>query len=534
MPCMTIPVVHSTPDGGFVVCSGQYQSNVATHLQKFNKCGVLQWTREYPGIDPGDMVVGRRGNIFLCNMYGWPQIAKLDSLGNMLWHQTYNSGGYSNYVYSMGEFSNGDLFFNGITDMLMNGPYYNFVVKTDSNGTIKWSKRYADIPAWGMGTQCSDGGVLSRTGDLSFKTDSLGNLEWSKEMPETSFSYKPIEVSNGFVFAKYGETSFNYPDTGFIYKLDRSGNIVWAGQQFSARCISSVIQLPNGHFLTAGSIRKDSATYNFMPILTELDSTGNFVQQFSYRFPDSTASSVWGVSVCNLTNGSFIFAGRDSYSYLDVCKTSFRYKMGCGDSSIHQFFSPPNIHVYHNYSLSATDFPFTMVSAGVGAGTISPVENLRCESYDSVMATLPIAVCFPGDSLILSAPAGYSYSWSNGDTLSSTVVYSPGSYSVAVMDACAGFFVTLSINVLGCAGTSSFAKADQVLVYPNPTNGQIKVVSGTEEKCVLKVFTCLGDELGRETFYDETEYDLSCRPKGIYILEIAGDNLHTRKRVIFN
>src|ERR1051326_2059065 len=113
------------------------------------------------------------------------------------------------------EFSNGDLFFNGIVCPQSSGQQYNFILRTDSSGNIKWSNWYDPWACcWGKAIACSDGGILSRMADMTFKTDSSGNVEWSKSGEPESF--EPVEINDGFVFAYYGEQSA--PDTGFIYK----------------------------------------------------------------------------------------------------------------------------------------------------------------------------------------------------------------------------------------------------------------------------------------------------------------------------
>src|SRR4051812_37135286 len=95
LACKTTPVLQTSPDGGFVVCFGDYRAaSVVTYLHKYNECGALQWSKEFSGLVPGDMIVSRTGNIFITNSYGTPQIAKLDALGNLLWCKAYNPGAY--------------------------------------------------------------------------------------------------------------------------------------------------------------------------------------------------------------------------------------------------------------------------------------------------------------------------------------------------------------------------------------------------------------------------------------------------------
>ncbi|MCE1198251.1 MAG: gliding motility-associated C-terminal domain-containing protein, partial [Marinilabiliales bacterium] len=72
-----------------------------------------------------------------------------------------------------------------------------------------------------------------------------------------------------------------------------------------------------------------------------------------------------------------------------------------------------------------------------------------------VTASGPTTFC-QGDDVVLTAPAGYSYMWTNGATTRSTTVTTTGSFSVVVKDA------------IGCQSSPSLAIKTTALPAPNP------------------------------------------------------------------
>ncbi len=104
-----------------------------------------------------------------------------------------------------------------------------------------------------------------------------------------------------------------------------------------------------------------------------------------------------------------------------------------------------------------------IVSPGVTSTYYLTVTNGACEATDSVLVTvspLPPGILFPtintcpGDSVLLSAPAGYTYLWSNGETTQDIWV-------TPLVNTSYGVTYT---NAAGCSGS---AQAD-VLINPVP------------------------------------------------------------------
>ena len=96
----------------------------------------------------------------------------------------------------------------------------------------------------------------------------------------------------------------------------------------------------------------------------------------------------------------------------------------------------------------------------------------------TVTAGGPTTFC-PGGSVTLTAPAGYSYLWSNNATTQSIVVSQPGSYSVTVMNASGCSASSASTTVSHLAATAITAQPQSITI-PKNTSTTLSVTASGE------------------------------------------------------
>ena len=132
--------------------------------------------------------------------------------------------------------------------------------------------------------------------------------------------------------------------------------------------------------------------------------------------------------------GSVTLSAPSGYSYL--------WSNGATTQSI-------NVSASGSYSVTVTDGNGCTATSDATTVTVNAVPPA------TITAGGPTTFC-EGGSVTLSAPAGYSYLWSNGATSESITVSNAGSYSVTVT------------NANGCAATSA---ATTVTVNPAPAFG---------------------------------------------------------------
>jgi hypothetical protein len=157
----------------------------------------------------------------------------------MVWNETYG-GLYQDTAYSVQQTSEGGYIATGSTSSFGSGSEDFWLVKTDANGKMQWSKTYGglyDDIAYSV-QQIADGYIVCGFTD-SFgagyedfwliKTDSNGNEAWNKTYgwENSEYAYFVQQTSdNGYIIA--GSTySLTTEFDMWLVKTDSSGNMQW-------------------------------------------------------------------------------------------------------------------------------------------------------------------------------------------------------------------------------------------------------------------------------------------------------------------
>jgi len=274
--------VRQTNDGGYVV-AGFTRSfgldNADFWLVKTEVDGSVRWSKRYGGVyddcaycvqqtsDMGYILAGSTES-FGAGSDFW--LVKTDSSGNMQWNKTYGGSG-SDRAFSVAQTTDGGYIMAGETDSSGAGSFDFWMIKTDSLGTLLWSKMFG-----GTGEdearsvqQTSDGGYIVAGSTLSFgaggidfclvKTDASGNKQWSQPYGGT-FDDEAYSVQQtgdgGYIVA--GSTKSYGLYTGvwnfWLVKTDAQGSMQWNqvnGGSNDDRAYS-VQQTGDGGYIVAG------------------------------------------------------------------------------------------------------------------------------------------------------------------------------------------------------------------------------------------------------------------------------------------
>ncbi len=204
-----------TADKGFIL-AGAFWSNYSQYiyLLKTDSVGNLEWDKYYGpsfsnagsrgyGVkqtsDGGYIVAGNKGisSPGLCLF----NIIKTDSSGNMLWDKVYGdtTANAIDYAYTIEETPDGGIMAAGTTHSF--GPLQLYMVKTDNNGNLEWSKTYGGSTgsigeAFAIMWKGNSYVITGQMGGLGtypyyiFKTDSNGNAGCLTFSPPTNvYSY---------------------------------------------------------------------------------------------------------------------------------------------------------------------------------------------------------------------------------------------------------------------------------------------------------------------------------------------------------
>ena len=220
-------------------------------------------------------------------------LIKTDANGNLLWMKIYGGAG-ADWGDFVEQTSDGGYLLVGYTTSFGAGGYDIYVLKLDASGNIIWSKTYGGSGGdgssqWGIsGKVTADGGFMFCANTDSYgaggndvlliKTDSLGSLQWSKTYGGTGDDqprFAEQTPDGGFIIIGL-TTSFGAGNLdAYLIKTDNNGNLQWSkayGDTGSDRG-SMVKQSPDGGYALSVVTSSFGAVY-FDALFMKTDSLG--------------------------------------------------------------------------------------------------------------------------------------------------------------------------------------------------------------------------------------------------------------------
>jgi len=315
-----------TGDGGYALAGwarplGAEYADVC--LVKTDAVGTMLWNKTYGRADEddfarsvvqtGDGGYALAGNTFSFGADGF-LLVKIDSAGNALWSQTYDSG-YYDYCYAMVQASDGGYALAGQTSIPAFGSS-SLLIKTDSAGNEQWRKTY---DSYGHGVahsviQTVDGGYAlagmalleSPPGSADFwliKTDAAGNVLLNKTYGRADWDQANSVIQTndgGYALAGYTGLGPFDPSDFWLVKTDSAGNELWNKTYDRANLdwAYSVVQTGDSGYAMTGWSEGDFW-------LVKTDSTGTI--QWSKTF--GGASNDEACSVVQTGDGGYALAG---------------------------------------------------------------------------------------------------------------------------------------------------------------------------------------------------------------------------------
>lgn len=245
--------IQQTNDGGYIISgyANGSTTGIDYYLLKINAVGDSLWTRTYGGIrdeqgrsvkqtnDGGFIIAGTTFASFgagVDDVY----LIRTDTIGNVLWSKTFG-GTNSDGAYSVEQTDDRGFIIAGKTESFGAGSVDAYLLKTDSNGTLMWSKTFGGN-GWDEARsiqQASDGGYIITGFSASFnagdfdiyliKTDANGNSGCNQgnpaTIPDTALT---ITGSAGFSFSSGGLVTSPATITG-------------SGLPFNSLCLSNSV-----------------------------------------------------------------------------------------------------------------------------------------------------------------------------------------------------------------------------------------------------------------------------------------------------
>ncbi len=217
------------------------------------------------------------------------------------------------------QLSDGCILIAGSTYSFGAGSYDGYLVKTDPSGNLLWSRTYGtsmnelfnDILA------TPDGGYLlagacsysgnSTTALYLVKTDADGFVQWSKTYYDANLhnDIKKIIATPDGGFLCVGRDQYYIP----VFKIDASGNLLFSFKyDINGSGISlgeSVVATPDGGFMLTGYVRNNAYLNDLF--LLKLNASGGIL--WTKKYSGGSAGSMYGNDLLLLSDGSFVITG---------------------------------------------------------------------------------------------------------------------------------------------------------------------------------------------------------------------------------
>jgi len=426
-------------------------------LMHYDQCGKISWSYRY-GIDTAsvtmtDMLTDNGRNIVMAGYYSYPDdyiynaksfIMKLSPNGELIWMKIFNHFG-ADYVYSIGQSSDGAYFIFSNHDNLGGATSFNAITKVSYGGNLLWYKHYADNPIWGAAIISTDGGTLIRSGNLIYKINANGNVIWANTYTNIRYTTKPIEVNGQYIFASYPSSA---DSLCFLFSLSQNGILNWISPGFKSSSINSLIRLSNGNLLATGSIRLTPSSVSKI-CLTELTINGLLIQQQTIdASPQQLAT--YTTDITEMDNQSLIVAGYERSGNKDsliLIKSRYFTDFSCSSIINSPSLPLPQISV-SPASVNSIDEIIQETNPVITKKVFSPKMTLNCFIPDNNRINLgnDTTLC-QYQTLTLKTGLGtnYQYLWSTGATTASITINQAGTYWVKAYR-CDTIYDTIVVN----------------------------------------------------------------------------------------
>lgn len=319
-----------TNDGGYAIVGDTYSFGLTKSdvmVTKLNASGNVQWVKTF-GIsdyDHGyDIIQTTDGGYAVCGVAGGntnqATLIKLNASGIVQWSKYFSANTRQSFS-SLVQTPDGGYALAGQASTNNNGSW-GYLVKTDSLGTLQWSKLIFPrdfYPELKDIITTKDGGYAvvaiypnPAYYDMYFiKLSSTGTFQWARSIGGSSTdapAFVRQTSDDGYIF---GGIAFSYQtplnQDAFVVKMDNSGNRLWSrtyGSVSKNESASDIQELPDGGFAVLG-ISDSSFNSVYSPLLLRLNKNGSLMSSKVINVTDNCYTT----SVTSVNAGGFAIVG---------------------------------------------------------------------------------------------------------------------------------------------------------------------------------------------------------------------------------
>lgn len=456
--------------------------------------------------DSGYIVVSNASDFGTSNYYVY--VIKTDYTGDTIWTRTIAAASF-NLGLDVRLTNDGGYVISGRT---LTGTFEGdiLLIKIDATGNVMWTKLYGGAGqdfGWAV-EPTNDGGYIvtgvnynnSSNGSIVLiKTDALGDTLWTKTYggvgEEVAFSVKQT-YDGGYVVYGY-TTSITPAWNNFIMKTDSYGNILW-NKTIMHNATSNPCYLnltSDGGFIVTGC-RYDTTNYQSI-YLIKTDSVGNLDWYKTYNTPGIDKAGY----VRQTLDGGYIVAGEYGTHGL-IIKT---------DSTGGILWSKTNVDLDVAESVEETIDGGYIVCGPLYGGSATGNDCIYLMKTDSAgngcgQTNIALNEILTPINIVTSQIFETSFVMNVN-----TPLINSGSGS-------------LVNTVCTTVGLAEKRPGKVYEVYPNPSNGIIKIKGNFNSGTQLIIYNSMGVKIFDRAFKnnsEEFEKDMSGFTRGIYFLRIT-------------
>ncbi len=439
------PQIGSHPDQGFVIANDLKQAmeegqKHGFYLARYDTCGYQEWSKLYVNADFALYLEAvnllPNGEIGVTGLTGSGDIflLKTDQSGEVIVLNTYDLSNYDQ-PYTLQYKNDQFMIFGSYVDSTT-AVKRNFIMVTDPNGAVDWSKGYFNTDNEGDAIFTSDGGFLCRNGNTFYQLNETGNIQWSRRFVEldalSSNLSNLVELSDGFAFAVREPDAYSQ----YLVKLNQQGLPLLYSNQFACDLEASYLATDGrGNILLTNNYPLPEAENNeFIPMVMsfteQLDITNQYQLELGEFGTFSTPVCTFGADTALIVHGAFEAEG--NYNYVTMLTPGVQ--LGCSPVAFEESTANTARLNYQGVTPVVTNITFSradsneMMAQAINLGTWEFCERTIETEELELDSTITCADTFHFHSPIQNA----TFLWQDGKTDTTRVLKAPGRYEVEI------------------------------------------------------------------------------------------------------
>jgi hypothetical protein len=263
------------------------------------------------------------GSSYKSGNHAYVYLIKTDNNGDTLWTKAYWdwSTGHDR-GYSVQQTNDSGYIITGECSSFGSGNLYTFLIKTDHNGDILWTKMFGAVMEDAVGNsvqKTTDGGyviagwiwTIEKGKDVQLiKTDSNGDTLWTKKYGGNDNEVgNSVQQTNDGGYIIIGGINSIISDTTrthvYLIKTDNNGDTLWTKTygDNDYNIGKSIQQTTDGGFIIAGHTYSWNGIHDVYLIKTDYNGDTLWTKTFGGEYSDE------GYSVQQTTDGGYIITG---------------------------------------------------------------------------------------------------------------------------------------------------------------------------------------------------------------------------------